>query len=219
MSVAKITLFGMNKYVHDMGGDLFANLSTPTGLNKDELVDTILFRGGEFEVLFADSDYMKYEIGIWSVRMQRTMKRWLDVLSMEYNPIENYDRNESWVDSRTETEKTSRAEIANGMDTSSSTGSGSTDNGRSAYNSSIYQPHDNSESSSEGKNASTSVTGATGNTDSNNSSNGLHTGKIHGNIGVKTTQSMVEEELNISKFNIYDELAELFISEFCIYLY
>ena len=50
-------------------------------------------------------------------------------------------------------------------------------------------------------------------------SNGIHSGRIHGNIGVKTTQSMILEEIDVSRFNIYDEIANLFLQELTIYTY
>ena len=53
----------------------------------------------------------------------------------------------------------------------------------------------------------------------NDVSNGIHSGRIHGNIGVKTTQSMVIEEIDVSRFNIYDEIANLFLQELTIYTY
>ena len=47
-----------------------------------------------------------------------------------------------------------------------------------------------------------------------------HKGRIYGNIGVKTTQSMIEEEMNLRvKFNIYQMISDSFKSYFCIKVY
>ena len=231
MAHSKITLIGM----YNWDNTLFANLSTPSGIDNSLLIDTILLNGGEFETLYADFDFMKEAIGRWSGKWQRTMERWVSVLSEEYDPIENYDRKEDWMDANTKkssndaihSEGTSRSETAVASDSSNSSGKGETVNTRSAYDSSAYSPHDKSETSSSGTNISLGTTDARGEIKSdsidsmqaNDTSNGVHTGRIHGNIGVKTTQSMILEEIDVSRFNIYDEIANLFLSELVVYTY
>lgn len=207
MSLAKITLIGMYNY----DNTLFDQLSVPAGLDKNLLINTLLLRGGEFEVLYANFDFMKAAIGVWSAKWQRTMEKWLRVLSMEYDPIENYDRKEDWID----TTHNKRQENATGTDVSVSEGDGVTMNGRSTYDSTDIQPHDQSRSTTSGSNNSASNTSAFGETNTN----GAHTGRIHGNIGVKTTQSMLLEEMDVDKLNVYEEIAELFLTELVIYVY
>ena len=291
MAKAKITLIGFDNYMKSINDDLFKNLSTPTGIDKALLVNNILLKGGEFEVLYADPFFLQNMIGVWSAKWQHTMERWIKAISIDYNPLENYDRMEDWtddaskvsneqkaetasnnssnvgmnsVDNSTESinsgihsnsEETKRSENAIAEDHSTSTGSGETENTRSAFDSSTYSPHDKSETSSSGENTSSGITSADGKTatssndvnneetKSNNIQNAVsqnastgdesresnansidntsstHSGRMHGNIGVTTSQQMLEAELNISKWNLYDEIADLFISELCIYLY
>ena len=47
----------------------------------------------------------------------------------------------------------------------------------------------------------------------------VHSGRTHGNIGVVSSQQMLTQELDVARFNLYDEAADLFLSEFCIYVY
>ena len=243
MAAAKITLIGM----YNWDNTLFANLSTPSGIDNSLLIDTILLNGGEFETLYADFNFMKDAIGRWSSKWQRTMERWISVLEKEYNPIENYDRIEDWTDSNnkastmtssrnedsTHSEGTTRNETAVASDASVSSGEGNTTNKRSAYDASVYSNHDKAETDSKGVNNSLGTTDAKGETNtsgidsfrgshedkSTEIGNGIHSGRIHGNIGVKTTQSMVLEEIDVSRFNIYDEIANLFLQELTIYTY
>ena len=42
---------------------------------------------------------------------------------------------------------------------------------------------------------------------------------LHGNIGVTTTQQMIEQERKVSTYNIYDVVTRDFINRFCIELY
>ena len=279
MAKAKITLIGFDNYMKSVNDDLFKNLSTPTGIDKDLLVNNILLKGGEFEVLYAEPYFLQNMIGVWSSKWQRTMERWINALSIDYNPLENYDRMEDWTDdasrianeAKSETasnnsnvigmnsniesesnngsETTTRNENAIAEDYSASSGSGITSNDRSAFDVSTYSPHDKATQTSEAENVSSGLTSADGKTETtsngskDNTSNGItqntatgdesrlensnaidntsskHAGRIHGNIGVTTSQTMLESELSISKWNLYDEIADLFISEFCIYLY
>ena len=243
MATAKMTLIGYNNWFESFNQDLFEYLTVPTGIDRELLINNILLKGGEFEVLYGDPNFTKNMIGVWSSKWQHTMERWINALSIDYNPLENYDRMEDWTDNgqkmtsnnvkenNNRVSTTSVKENAIGNDYSVSEGSGNTENTRSAYNSSVYQPHDNIESSSDGKNTSSSLTSAnsiTNNMDStSNESKGtgseingsIHSGRMHGNIGVTTSQQMLEAELDVAKWNIYNEIADLFISEFCIYLY
>lgn len=98
MSSAKITLFTFARWMNENGKDLFLNLTVPQGLQKSVLVDNILLRGGEFEVVYSDPDFMQYAIGSWSAKWQRTMQKWIEALSIDYNPLENYDRYENIQD-------------------------------------------------------------------------------------------------------------------------
>ena len=273
MSVMKITLIGFSNYLEGKNDDLFEYLTVPTGIDKDLLVNNILLRGGEFEVLYADPNFLKNMIGVWSSKWQHTMERWINALSIDYNPLENYDKMEEWEDkghrlsseiktsdeaskrnnvsqslnSNNSSDTQTRTENAVAQDISHSSGSGSTENKRSSYDEGdpVYSPHDKAETSSSGDNTSNGITSANGTTtntgtgsnalnalnseasdintnvksNSVDNSNGIHTGRMHGNIGVTTSQQMLEAELDISKWNIYEEITDLFLNEFCIYLY
>lgn len=47
----------------------------------------------------------------------------------------------------------------------------------------------------------------------------VHDGRIHGNIGVTTSQQMLEAELQIAEWNLYEHITDLFLSEFVIPIY
>ena len=46
-----------------------------------------------------------------------------------------------------------------------------------------------------------------------------HNGHVHGNIGVTTSQQMLQSELDIARFNIVQQITDLFLQEFCIMIY
>lgn len=56
--------------------------------------------------------------------------------------------------------------------------------------------------------------------DSGSSSTGRHEGRVHGNIGVTTTQQMLEQELNIAgKLDVYVYIINDFKRRFCLPMY
>ena len=46
-----------------------------------------------------------------------------------------------------------------------------------------------------------------------------HKAHLYGNIGVTTSQQMLEAELEIARFNIYEQISDLFIQDNCIMCY
>ena len=207
MSSAKVTLIGINTYFQNAGSDLFEFLDLPEGLTKKTLTDNILLQGGEFEVLYSDPVALKSYIGIWSDREAATFKRWVDALAIDYAPLENYDRHEDWTDTL-DSDGTSRT-----TGTSDTSTSGTVQTDVSAYDSSGYQPKEK---------VTTSDTVDNDTTENNTSTldnTGVHAGRIHGNIGVTTSQQMLESELELGYWNIYSRITYMFLKEFCIMIY
>ena len=46
-----------------------------------------------------------------------------------------------------------------------------------------------------------------------------HKAHIYGNIGVTTSARMLEEFLSVERWNIYENIADIFVDEFCIQIY
>ena len=207
MASCKITLIAMNIFMLNMNDDLFKNLSLPEGLNKQTLTDNILLRGGEFEVSYPDPTATQSLIGIWSNKMQPTFERWVNALAIDYAPLENYDRHESWHD---ETEGGGTSDSSGSVNT---TTSDTSELEKSAYDQMAYSPY---EKTTNGGTVGTTTTDGTETTMNNDFQ---HNGRIHGNIGVTTSQQMLEAELNLGYWNVYEKITELFLQEFVIPVY
>lgn len=54
---------------------------------------------------------------------------------------------------------------------------------------------------------------------SNNTEQTKHTAHLYGNIGVTTSTQMLEDFLRVERFTIYEEIADIFVNEFCIMVY
>lgn len=211
MSNAKITMLGLQSYMKHYEKDLFELLNVPEGIDKETLVNNILLKGSEFEVLYSQPEFFHDMIGVFSDKWQRTFTKWVEALNVEYSPLENYDRIEDWD------EKKTSANNINNTGSSNTSDSGNTDNVNqvSAYNSNLFQDDSHS-------------TGTTsGTTNSSNSFNGsesgsntlIKSGRTHGNIGVTTSQQMLQAELDIVTWNVYEHITDLFLKEFCILVY
>ena len=192
---AGVTLTGMLM----IDSTMFDGLTLPAGVDKDTLIDTIIFNYGDLYLTNTDPVWTKAAITVWGKRHQYYLEELYKTLSYEYNPIENYDRYEEYTDTTSETSS---------ANTSTNT-SASTAARVAAYNSATEQPD-----------SSTTDTGTQTGTSSGNSAGTVrHEAHIHGNIGVTTAAQMIQGQRDIIRISWYDEAANLFASEFCIMLY
>lgn len=53
----------------------------------------------------------------------------------------------------------------------------------------------------------------------NLATSGKHSGHMYGNIGVTTSQQMLQAELDIAEWNLYEHIADIFVRELCIPVY
>lgn len=203
MSMAKFTLNGAYAFFKNAGDDLFKYLNLPEGIDKDTLIDNIINKGSDFEVLYGSPVYMQGAIGSWSAINQKTFERWINLLGIEYNPLDNYNRHEEWTDNRTT--------AGEGDSSSNGTSTNETENKRSAFDSSTYQPNELQTATGS---ASDSTHNETSGTDDSE-----HSGHLWGNIGVTTTQAMFKEEAELGYWNIYEKITEMFLREFTIPVY
>lgn len=231
MSLAKLTLIGMNQYFLNMDLSLFDKLTLPEGISKDDLIDNILLQGGEFEVIYGNPSFVRDAIGLWGRKWQRTFEKWLQALSIEYAPLENYDRIEDWIDQNYHASTTSarrdsgNTRTFNNQDKRTIDTTVVSEDEVSAFDSTTYQPSDKNTTDNDGTDTvdySGTIKDEYGEGSSgqeNENSTDTHGGRIHGNIGVTTSQEMLRQELDISMWNLLDQITDLFLQEFCIMVY
>lgn len=171
--------------------DLFDLCVFPSGVDKNTAVDVIIANNAEFEPLYWDGDYMKNIIGVWSKKWYRTIEKWQNALNVKYDPLNNYDRYEEYDD------------VKENTGTNSTTAKD--DQKVSAYNSNTLQP--------------TSENNHTDTTNGSGTETIKHRAHLYGNIGVTTSQQMLEAELDVAKWNLYDEISELFKTELLVTVY
>ena len=219
MATMTMSLIGM----YNADNTLFDQMVLPEELDRDLVISSLLMRSGEFEVMYPDIDFMKSFIGMWSHKWQRTFTEWLRGTKSTWNPIENYDRYEDITDTYDKTDSATTSETSSGSSsgTDGFTGGGSNEAQVSAYDASTYQPSAKNITSTSNSATSSSTTSATssGSNSVTTDSTNIHSGHIHGNIGVTQASDMLRSFYDISAWNLYDHIADVFIAEACIPVY
>ena len=224
--MAMLTLQGLYNY----DSRLFDLMKVPKQLNVNTVIRTLCDRTRELELLYPELTYMKQRIGIWSDRNQWTWQKMCDVLEKEYDPIENYDRTEEWSDQNQSTETShDQSDESNGFenvrtDNLKEKNSGTNRRQNVAFNSGLTDAEKNIvdgvvDNTGTQKHIENGHKNTVNDGDKSGNSSSTHTGRIHGNIGVTTTQQMIQSELELAKFNIYETIADSFVQEFCLMVY
>ena len=221
----RATLSILGLYQHSP--DIFDLFKLPGGVSLDSVRDNILMELAELELLYPSGTFMKTAIGIWSTKQLPVWEKLYATTNLEYNPIYNYDRTEEWTEEETGNRNESRTQSQESIGESSGTvqnsGEDTVKSDVSAFNATSYTPKELQTTTLGTENASSGTakqtTDITDDTDENSSRNNTRTGRAFGNIGVTTTQQMIEAERNVVKFNIVDYIVEDFKKRFCLLIY
>lgn len=200
---ATMTLIGLYNY----DPTIFDLMTLPSGIDKEQVKDNILIQSSDFEVLYPDSDFLKVAVKRWADKWYFTFDKWIKALAIEYDPLNNYDRYEEYEDTGKETRADS------GSSAGTTTSGGTTQHDISAYDSSTMREDTKDTTSASGSDSTTSS--SSGSTDTSLK----HTAHLYGNIGVTTSQQMLEAELQVARFNLVDQITDCFLNEFCIRVY
>ena len=204
MAQMKVTLIGLESFLNPEHS-VFENATFPEGINLDTLKGAIFLRCQEFELLYSDPDFMIAAVNIWAKKNYWTFDKWLKLLTKQYDPLYNKDYYE-------ETHDTHEGAASGTSSTTDSNTSSRTDkHSEKAYNTgSGYNEIIKDESS--GSSGGT-TSGSFGNNDSYVEG---HTYHGYGNIGITSAQELFLKEVDVARFNLYQQIADLFCNEFCI---
>lgn len=228
---ATVSLLGLKR----LNDGILGELVVPDGVDVELVKDNLLAETAELEVIYPDAMFMQAMIGRWSAKELPIWERLYKTTLLEYNPIENYDRIEEWTEAE-DTKKNTEAD-ATGTSTTDTDGTSTRQSNTdgvindqkyvSAYNEVEFTPTErdnntqNEKNNSEQKDVGTvSVkTSAENTTDETGNRNLLRKGRAHGNIGVTTSQEMIEAERDVALYNIIDVIINSFKNRFCLQVY
>jgi hypothetical protein len=228
---ATVSLLGLKR----LNDGILGELVVPDGVDVELVKDNLLAETAELEVIYPDAIFMQAMIGRWSAKELPIWERLYKTTLLEYNPIENYDRMEEWTEAE-DTKKNTEADATgtsktdtDGTSTRESNTDGVINDQKyvSAYNEVEFTPTErdnntqNEKNNSEQKDVGTvSVkTSAENTTDETGNRNLLRKGRAHGNIGVTTSQQMIEAEREVALYNIIDVIITSFKNRFCLQVY
>lgn len=216
----------------------------PAGIDPDVLRSNIMLECGLLTPLYSEPETMKNAISVWFTSRSWTFEHLLEIVRSKYNPIENYDRNEQWTketDSYRDVQEQLSGKDQRDFDstlsntdttTRSVDGDLVTEQEVSPYNSSSYIESQKS-TVTDGQEITTETKygrkdtqnddityGKKTTTDDDLDLNESYTGRTHGNIGVTTTQQMIEQEIDLmERFNIYQWISKQFSADLMLQLY
>lgn len=241
---ATLTILGLYNY----DTSIFENFVVPTGVDSATAINSICMDNAELEIMYPEPDTMKFLIGLWSTRMLPVWTRVFNAISTQYNPLENYNRTENWNQTDTGTHNKSGNYTDTGTNTTTHGRTDTVTHGKTdtvthaktdthevaGYNGTSLTT---SNKDTEGGTTTTAESGTTTNAQSGTTSdsgslqhyeteNGgntlqtYHTSTIKGNIGVTTSQEMLNQELDVSeRTDIYKYISESFKQRFCLMVY
>lgn len=189
--------FNFISIVQLYGYSIFDDIQIPNGIDKGLLVNAIMDKSAIYEPLYTDETLLKNKIQTFFAKNYRTYQKLYEAYMLDYNPIENYDR----------IEDLERKYNSNSLNEKNDTMNESTINKVSPYDSETFKndTSNDMDTSSTSKNQNTS------------NDTTIETNRIHGNIGVTTSQQMLQSEIDIvHKLNIYELIANDFYTEFML---
>ena len=228
---ATMSLLGL----YQINPSLFLELELPDGVSKDTVIDNLLMETAELEVLYPNPYFMQAAIGTWSSKELPVWKKLYETTVLKYDPISNYNKNESWTENEN-TDKEGSSETrgsvsteTEGNTTQNRNGNGSTDTSHyvSAYNETDFTPTardsetQNASSTTSQKDSSSvdSSESSSGNTSNSEKRRTERSGEVSGSTGFYTKQKMIEQEREVAMFNIIDYIISSFKNRFCLLIY
>lgn len=183
---------------------LFDGISLPEAIDRETLVNQILFEGCSLYPIYQDPILLKSMINHYFLMRYQIHFELSETLEYDYEPLENYDRTEDRSHNASGTEGINRDRNTD------TTSSGTTEQQVSAFNADTYQPQSKSISSA------TQGTDEGETIDRQHADEGTEHVRIHGNVGVTTSQQMLEAQRNVVQFSLYDFIAKHFLKKFMI---
>lgn len=187
----------------------------PDGIDRDDVIACIVEKYGQQPLVHPDPEYMRKYVPLWSKRRLGIWEKLLETTQLEYNPIDNYDRTEEITEHRETGRSTKTSTTATGGDVTE--GSSNTEHQVSAENVYTYQP-DSKDTAGESMSVRR-TTDTSGNVGETGTDSFTHVNHTHGNIGVTTSQQMIEAQRKVVRYSLIEEIAADYRDAYCLSIY
>lgn len=197
----------------DKDGD---HVKTIEGINKNDLITLMIMKMGDLYTYYQEPNHLKDMIWTFFRTRYRDYERILQSYFSEYNPLDNvfeYASDTKKDNFKDTTTRTGNTETTN-------TGGSTTENKTSAYDSTAYSPESQ-------QTFNYNSGGMKTKTDFNNVKDVMERTTVdqsevhfrHGNVGVTSSQQMINQELELRRNNLYNYIIEEFAKEFIVRVY
>lgn len=197
--MAWLSILGMYNYDESV----FDGFRTPDNVDKDTTIQTILLECAELELIYPEFETMKNAITLWTNKEFAIWEELQKTREYEYNPIWNKDG------TITETESS----LFNKDRTGRYNGTGS------GVNTEYVQGFNENDWAGANKSEGSNTANATENEESTDTGEIERTRIEQGNIGVTTTQRMIQEQREVVVFNTMEYILSSFKKRFCLLIY
>lgn len=175
----------------EIDGHLFDTFPLDTRIDRDKVINSIILRSGRSYPKFQDTRIFKVMVNAWFSNHSEMISDLYETSHYDYNPIENYNRMETGKRSGTNN-------ITTGNEINA-TKNYTDEHETSAFDSTNYQKS--------GKDTYVENSGSNEQGNENGTTNENYENRVHGNIGVTTSQRMIKEQRNVVRFSVYDWIA------------
>lgn len=240
MTGATITLKGM------LAGQptLFSKLQAPASLDPELLLNRILMRCNNLEPVYPDGPYMEEAIGWWSKSRLEVWELLEETRHYDYTPIHNYDRHETeqtvrdgkYKDDTTaehshttditgKTVGNVQTEGSNTQDDTNTTtvGGFNTNTSNAPFDRQVLDRDLTNKNTEDSTIDNTNKEENTAqDTETVNRKEDWQDDRelyAYGNIGVTSTQELIQQQRDVVMFNLYDVICEEFVEEFMLLVY
>ena len=216
-------LQSLMEYYHQRDIDLFEGCTTPEPIDVDLLKSYIMLRCGLLQPVYGEPELFKMQVKMWFDSNQWRMDHLVKMLIADYAPAENIFEHDHWEEDHSGTDSEGGSDTLqhgethtlSGKDTDADTTS--TTHTVAAYNSTTYQPDSQDQRGGSIETTYGKKDTASGNDITKYGKSFTHGESIeytrdrNGNVGVKSSSDLLQEELNLlERFNVYETLATWF---------
>lgn len=187
---------------------IFNNFVVPTQINKNDLIENILFETMELETLYPDPTVIATAVGIWSKNRLHSWQRMADALYNAYNPFINFTRDELRTTTYTPglTNTDSEQYMPNLTDTNTGSGKG--------YNDAAFVEREKMVQQKTGGATTTTTHTEAGKAET------VETFHSQGDSAMYTPTDVAEKEAKLRiKYDMINIITREFINRFCIMVY
>lgn len=236
MSAMKVTIRGFYDFMGYMEDDLFKNMVIPESplLDRNTLILNILQKSDDLESLYSDPYYIQESLTYWSEKWERTFQKWIDALNKQYEPLYNVDMYQDTVDkTTTDRDETINDTLNSARDITDHETSDTDENESysesntiSAFNAETLR-NDTAKTTTTNTNVEFERINKTDDDLSSTQNNVqaedtvvdyIHDDHWYGRDHM-SAQDLLEKELKVAAWNIYDHITDIFLQEYCILVY